>query len=82
MIKLTRTAAPLLAVVALVPTLVSASEWRQFRGPDGQGIGASLGLPLTWSADQNVAWKTSLPGPGGSSPIVFGDRIYVTCFSG
>jgi len=59
-----------------------AEEWRQFRGPDGQGISHSKGLPTSWSADQNAAWKTALPGPGGSSPIVYGDQIYVTCYTG
>lgn len=60
----------------------SASEWRQFRGPGGQGVSQSDGLPIAWSADHNLAWKTPLPGPGGSSPVVFRDRIYVTCYSG
>lgn len=76
----------LLAVFILLsaqPTRsASASDWRQFRGPDGQGVSHSKGLPTIWSADQNVVWKTPLPGPGGSSPIVFGDRIYLTCYSG
>src|SRR5262245_3612838 len=58
------------------------SEWRQFRGPNGQGVSQAAGLPTTWSADRNVAWKTPLPGPGGSSPVVFGQHIYVTCYSG
>lgn len=60
----------------------SASEWRQFRGPDGQGVCQSDGLPIAWSADHNLAWKTALPGPGGSSPVVFGDHIHLTCYSG
>jgi outer membrane protein assembly factor BamB len=59
-----------------------ADDWRQFRGPAGQAIGQSQGLPTTWSIDQNIAWKTPLPGPGGSSPVVLGDRIYLTCYSG
>ncbi len=59
-----------------------ATDWRQFRGPQGQAISEGKGLPLNWSTDQNLVWKTTLPGPGGSSPIVIGDRIYVTCSSG
>ena len=59
-----------------------AGDWRQFRGPDGQGISRGTGLPVTWSAQENIAWKSPLPGPGGSSPIVFGERVYVTCYSG
>jgi hypothetical protein len=39
-------------------------------------------LPTTWSATENIAWKTALPGPGGSSPVVFGDRIYLTGYTG
>jgi outer membrane protein assembly factor BamB len=40
------------------------------------------GLPLTWSDSQNLQWKADLPGLGTSSPIVFGDRVFVTCYSG
>ena len=57
-------------------------EWSRFRGPTGMGTSDAQGLPLTWSGTENVAWKTPLPGPGASSPIVFGDRIYLTCYSG
>ena len=41
-----------------------------------------MGLPLEWNATKNIVWKTSLPGPGASSPITFGERVYVTCYSG
>lgn len=58
------------------------ASWSRFRGADGMGISTARGLPLEWSADQNVAWKTALPGAGASSPIVFGDRIYLTSYSG
>lgn len=54
----------------------------QFRGPGGQGISAENSLPTTWSATQNIAWKTALPGPGTSSPILVGNKIYLTCYSG
>lgn len=64
------------------PTVATGTEWSQFRGRDGQGISESKDLPSTWSTNQNIAWKVPLPGPGGSSPIVFGDSIYVTCYSG
>lgn len=60
----------------------TGEAWRQFRGPSGQGVSRNQGLPTTWSATENVAWKTELPGPGASSPIVFGDHIYLTAFSG
>lgn len=58
------------------------TNWPGFRGPSGMGTSDAKGLPLTWSGTENVAWKTPLPGPGASSPIVFGDRIYLTCYTG
>ncbi len=59
-----------------------ADDWPCFRGPTGQGISHATGLPVSWSASENIAWKTPLPGAGASSPIVIGDRIYLTCYSG
>lgn len=58
------------------------SDWPQFRGPGGQGISKDKGVPLTWGPNQNIAWKVDLPGPGTSSPIVFGSRVYLTCYTG
>ncbi len=60
----------------------SSGDWARFRGPSGMGTSDATGLPVTWSDNENIAWKTALPGPGASSPIVFGDRIYVTCYTG
>ena len=56
--------------------------WAQFRGPRGQAKSPDRGLPTTWSATENIAWKTALPGAGTSSPIILGDRIYLTSYSG
>src|SRR5688500_16568764 len=52
--------------------------WPQFRGPAGQGVSAEKGLPDEWSATRNVLWKTPIPGRGHSSPVVWGDRIFLT----
>ncbi|MBT5612665.1 MAG: PQQ-binding-like beta-propeller repeat protein, partial [Lentisphaerae bacterium] len=60
----------------------AGSEWPQFRGPGGSGVSMEEGLPTTWSATENIAWKAPLPGHGASSPIVSGNRVFVTCFSG
>lgn len=60
----------------------AASSWPQFRGPSGQGVSADAGVPVTWSATENVAWKADLPGAGTSSPIVIGGKVFLTCFSG
>src|SRR5687767_3505403 len=57
-------------------------DWPQFRGPGALGRSDAKGTPLTWSDDKNVAWKAALPGPGASSPIVWGDKIFLTCFTG
>jgi len=57
---------------------VAAEEWPQFRGPDGQGHSSERGLPLEWSETRNVAWKVPVPGRGWSSPIVAGERIWLT----
>ncbi|MFN0128931.1 MAG: PQQ-binding-like beta-propeller repeat protein [Verrucomicrobiales bacterium] len=57
-------------------------DWAQFRGAGGQGRSAATGLPVTWSDTENVAWKVDLPGPGTSSPVVWKDRIYLTCQTG
>ena len=59
----------------------SAAEWPQFRGPGGAGVGESS-VPATWSDTQHLRWTTPLPGPGSSSPIVQGDHVFVTCYSG
>ena len=59
-----------------------STNWPRFRGPTGQGVSTEVGLPLEWSATKNIVWKIPLPGPGASSPIVWGDHVYVTCYSG
>jgi outer membrane protein assembly factor BamB len=55
-----------------------AGEWPSWRGPHGDGTSDETGLPLRWSRGENVAWKTAIPGKGHSSPIVWGDRVFVT----
>ena len=62
----------------------AAADWLQFRGPDAASVAAgdALGLPTTLSVQDNVAWDKALPGKGLSSPIVVGDRAFVTCSSG
>ena len=63
--------------------LASASDWPRFHGPNGSGVGADKQpLPSKWSDTENLKWKVPLPGPGSSSPIVIGQRVYVTCWSG
>src|SRR6056297_1368569 len=59
-------------------TSLCGEDWTRFRGPNGQGKTPERGLPLEWSEDSNVAWKTTIPGQGWSSPIVSGDHVFVT----
>jgi outer membrane protein assembly factor BamB len=66
----------------LLPRIAAGADWAGFRGPGGQGHSDAKGLPTTWSAEKNVLWKTALPGPGGSSPILVGKRIFLTCYTG
>ena len=60
----------------------SAGNWPCFRGPGSRGVSEETGLAITWSESENLSWRTALPGPGSSSPIVFGERVFVTCYSG
>ncbi len=56
----------------------AGDDWPQFRGPDGQGHSDSVGVPLTWSESEHVAWKTEIPGQGWSSPVVLGKQVWMT----
>jgi len=62
---------------------VETASWDRFRGPNGSGVSLDPSSPPTvWSPEKNIRWKTELPGPGSSSPIVVGDRVFVTCWTG
>lgn len=65
-------------VMLSVPAFARADNWPSWRGPDGNGISKETGLPTTWSETKNVAWKLTLPGKGSSTPIIWGDRIFLT----
>ncbi len=67
------------ALLFTLLTSVSAQDrWPQFRGAQSLGVAEDANLPDKWSATENVAWKTEVPGMGWSSPIVWGDRIFIT----
>lgn len=61
---------------------LAAADWTQFRGQGGLGTSDQTGLPTTWSSTENIVWKAEMPGPGASSPITLGDRVFITCYSG
>jgi outer membrane protein assembly factor BamB len=67
------------AAVAMVNQEGEAARyWPRWRGPGGQGVAADGNYPDRWSDKENVRWKTDVPGRGHSSPIVWGDRIFLT----
>jgi outer membrane protein assembly factor BamB len=60
---------------ALPPS--AADNWPQWRGPDAAGLGRG-DYPATWSATEHIAWKTAIPGKGHSSPVIWGNRLFIT----
>ena len=69
-------------VLVLGSTVVAANDWPHWRGPSATGIAAPSPLPSAWSANENVAWQAALEGSGVSSPIVSGNRVFVTSQAG
>src|SRR5262245_42250437 len=53
--------------------------WPQWRGPSGQGYVTDTRVPLEWSENKNLLWKLNLPGAGHSTPVIWGDRLFLTC---
>ncbi len=69
---------PTIAVLMAMCGPVLGENWPGFRGPTGDGVSLEKKLPLHWSATENVRWKTPLPEGGNSSPIVWGNRVFLT----
>jgi len=65
-----------LVAMATAATL-SAENWPQWRGPAKNGVSAEKGLPLKWSTTENIAWKVEMPGRSGSTPIIWGETIFL-----
>ena len=68
----------ILLLALLLAGVDKVDNWPQFRGPQSTGVVEDVRLPDKWSDKENVAWKTEIAGVGWSSPVVWGDRIYVT----
>jgi outer membrane protein assembly factor BamB len=62
----------------LALSLSVLGDWPQFRGPAGNGVVPAAAIPLTWSENENVAWRIEVPGHGWSQPIALGETLYVT----
>jgi outer membrane protein assembly factor BamB len=67
--------------ISLVP-IATAENWPEWRGPGRNGVSSETNLPVQWSAEKNIRWKTPLPGQGVSSPVIWGDRIFLTAAEG
>jgi len=72
------------AILSLTAPQAAAQQqsWPGFRGPHHDGVARGAHPPTTWSDDENVRWKVELPGPGSSSPIAAGGKVYVASYSG
>ena len=75
-IKSARSAGAILFLAATVDA--APQSWPDYRGPDWDGHAPDAAVPLRWSEEENVRWKTAIPGKSNSSPIVWGDRVFVT----
>lgn len=69
-------------LIASSAAALSAENWPAWRGPSATGVSAETNLPTQWSTTQNIAWQAPLRGAGVSSPVVFGDRVFVTSQEG
>jgi outer membrane protein assembly factor BamB len=67
----------LVLAIAYFSTARAEENWPQWRGPDRNGTSSATNLPTTWSLDENIVWRTPLPSWSGSSPIIWGDRIFL-----
>jgi outer membrane protein assembly factor BamB len=70
-------------LIAVAFSTARASDWARFRGPNGTGVSPDdAPTPTNWTGTENVKWTLDLPGPGSSCPIVVGDKVFVTCWTG
>src|SRR5688500_8708659 len=67
-----------IAGLSVLSATTSAGNWPQWRGPDGTGISNEKNLPSEWSPTRNIKWKTAIDGRAHSSPIVWGNRVFLT----
>ena len=81
-IKITCSALVLFVCCFAFAAHVQAENWASWRGPTSNGISQERNIPFEWSKSKNVAWRLSLPGPAGSTPVIWEDRIFVTSVDG
>lgn len=76
--RLTQYAPVLFAALLVVASSAMAGDWPQWRGPGGMGVSDETGLTTQWDQQKNVTWKVKLPAAGNSTPIIIGERIFIT----
>jgi outer membrane protein assembly factor BamB len=69
-------------LVVVAVSAARAGNWPQWRGPTGDGVSPETNIATEWTESKNIAWKLPLPGRGGSTPAVWGDRIFLTGVEG
>lgn len=67
-----------LTLILFCSSVARGEDWPGWRGPRGDGTSLEKNLPLRWTANENIAWKTPIPGSGHSSPVVVGDKVFLT----
>ena len=65
-------------LIASIPSFITADDWPQWRGPTGDGRCSERGLPIQWSSTDGVVWKLALPEAGNSTPVIVGNRVFLT----
>jgi outer membrane protein assembly factor BamB len=69
-------------LLAACPLQLHAENWPGWRGPGNRGVSSEAQIPLTWSHNQGIRWKVTVPGAGVSTPVVWNDRVFVTASDG
>jgi outer membrane protein assembly factor BamB len=71
---------PAISLLALTTSgfTLNTSNWSQWRGPEGTGLSDETDVPIEWDAGKNIKWRTAIPGQGHSSPIVWGNKVFLT----
>jgi outer membrane protein assembly factor BamB len=77
-LRISAACSTVLMLLLLAQLALAGDNWPQFRGPTGDGLSDAKGLPLAWSEKQNIKWKTEIHGRGWSSPVIWGDQIWLT----
>jgi len=66
-----------LATIVLFLSTLQADNWPQWRGPAGDGMSKETGVPTKWSKEENILWSVPLPGMGGATPVIWGDKLFL-----